>query len=252
MPVERSKNFKPNLTAERQFAKALKQVGRQAGHIVELHVNGAKITDPDQLTKALTNYSKKLGPWARRQAARMIEQVSRKNKTAWKNGSKEIHALTQTTVAKADVGARAIQLMAEQTALIEKIPMEALVRAQKLSMEAFYNGQRADSVARELARSGEVSENDAIRIARTETARSNSVITQARAEAAGSRQYIWRNSGDASVREAHKEYRGQKLDGMVFSWDRPPRLDDGTVGHPGTFPNCRCYPEPFFPDEDEE
>jgi SPP1 gp7 family putative phage head morphogenesis protein len=139
--------------------------------------------------------------------------------------------------------------MQEQIDLIKAIPLRAAERAQKLAQEAIYNGTRASEVAAELARSGTVSQNDAERIARTEVARANSVITQTRAQAAGSRQYIWRNSGDASVREAHMFRKGKKLDGQVFSWDEPPTLDDGTVGHPGTFPNCRCYPEPFFPEE---
>lgn len=244
-----SKNFKPNRSAEVQFAKALRQVARNAGHLVDLHIDGVTIKDPKELERALNHYSEKLGPWAARQSAKMLERVAKKNKTAWKNRSKEIHAVLQTTVAQAAAGKRAALLMAEEIDLIKTIPLKAFERAQKLSLEAVYNGSRADQIAAELLRSGKVSESDAERIARTEVARANSVITQTRAQAAGSRQYVWRNSGDASVRESHKEYRGKKLDGRVFSWDDPPTLDDGTTGHPGTFPNCRCYPEPFFPDE---
>lgn len=223
--------------------------------MVELHVDGATIRDPKALFDTLTRYSKALGPWAVRQAQKMLEQVSNKNKAAWTKNSKEMGKLLRTNVAKADVGAHAALLMANNVALIESIPLRAAERAQKLALEAFYNGGRADEIAKELKRSGKVSENDADRIARTEVARANSVITQSRAQAAGSRQYIWRNSGDASVREAHEFYHGpghkkdNKLDGVVFSWDSPPKLDDGTAGHPGTFPNCRCYPEPFFPDD---
>jgi SPP1 gp7 family putative phage head morphogenesis protein len=249
VPVLKSKNFKPNASAEAQFARALKQVAKQAGHIVDIHTDGAKITDPREMERALTAYAEKLGPWAARQSARMLERVAKKNKTAWKNRSHQIHEAMQTTVAKAATGKRAAELMQEQIDLIKTIPLKAGERAQKLALEAVYNGTRSDQIAMELARSGEVSESDVERIARTEVARSNSVITQTRAQAAGSRQYIWRNSGDASVREAHEFRKGKKLDGQVFSWDEPPTLDDGTVGHPGTFPNCRCYPEPFFPEE---
>lgn len=244
MPVIKSKHFKPNESAERQFAKALKQVAKQAGHMVELHADGATLKDEKELIAALNAYSKKLGPWARRQSAKMLERVAKKNKTAWKNSSKKIHQTLQTTVSKADVGSHAALLMSEQVDLIQSIPLRAAERAQKLSMEAFYNGSRASEIATELARSGEVSESDAVRIARTEVARSNSVITQARAQAAGSKQYIWRTSKDAAVRESHDE-----MEGEVCSWDKPPHLSDGTIGHPGTFPNCRCYPEPFFPEE---
>jgi SPP1 gp7 family putative phage head morphogenesis protein len=248
MPVARSKNFKPNETAERQFAKALKQVARHAGHVVEMHVNGSTIQDERAMVIALTKYSETLGPWATRQAAKMLERVARKNKTAWKKRSHDIHQAMQTQVAQTMVGVRAALLLQEQVDLIKSIPLRAAERAQKLALEAVYNGTRASEVAAELQRSGKVSENDAIRIARTEVARANSVITQTRAQAAGSNQYVWRNSGDAAVRPAHEKYHGKELDGRVFSWAEPPTLDDGTTGHPGTFPNCRCYPEPFFPE----
>jgi len=249
MPVIRSPHFKPNESAERQFAKALRKVASQAANVVEMHVDGVTLRDERNMMKVLSEYSEMLGPWARSQAARMLERVAKKNKTAWGKRSKEIRKGLQTTVAKAVVGKRAAELLQEQVDLIKTIPLKAGVRAQELAREAFYNGGRASEIAEELERTHQVSESDAERIARTEVARANSVITQTRAQAAGSRQYIWRNSGDAAVREAHLKYHGRKLDGMVFSWDEPPTLDDGTTGHPGTFPNCRCYPEPFFPEE---
>lgn len=249
MPVARSKNFKPNESAERQFAKALRQVARHAAHVVEMHVDGATIRDERKMRETLEKYAETLDPWARRQAAKMIERVATKNKTAWKTRGPEMHRAMQTIVAKTETGKRAALLMQEQVDLIKSIPLRQAERAQKLALEAFYNGTRASEIAEELARTGKVSESDAERIARTEVARSNSVITMTRAQAAGSKQYVWRNSGDAAVRESHEFYKGKKLDGMVFSWDEPPKLDDGTIGHPGTFPNCRCYPEPFFPEE---
>ena len=248
--------FKPNANAERDFARSLKQVAQMVSHIMDMHIQGSKIYQEAEMMRRLEAYSKTLEPWARAQSLKMIQKVASKNKTAWTKNSKLMGKVLNTSVAKADVGAHAALLMAEQTALIQSIPLRAGERAQKLALEAFYNGTRADEIAEELARSGKVSENDAIRIARTETARANSVITQARAQAAGSNQYVWRNSGDASVRHSHEYYKGPgakkdgKLDGVVFSWDKPPHLDDGTTGHPGTFPNCRCYPEPFFPDTD--
>lgn len=248
MPVMKSKQFKPNQSAETQFARALRKVASNAGHIVEVHTEGHYLRDEKNMVKVLQEYAEKLDPWARRQAAKMIERVAKKNRTAWQKNSKTMHEALQTTVARTEVGKKAALLMQEQVDLIKSIPLKAATRAQKLALEAVYNGDRADEIAKELARSPTVSESDAVRIARTEVARTNSVITQARAEAAGSRQYVWRNSGDAAVRPAHKKYHGKNLDGMVFSWDNPPTLDDGTQGHPGTFPNCRCYPEPFFPD----
>ena len=237
MPVMRSPNFKPNETAERQFAKALKKVAQYSGHVVEVHTDGAELKNEREMIKILEAYSKKLGPWAARQSAKMIEAVAKKNKRAWKNRSKQIHEVLETTVAKSVVGARAAQLVSEQVELIKSLPLRAAERAQKLSLEAVYNGTRANEIAEELQRSTLVSESDAIRIARTEVARSNLAITMTRAQAAGSKQYIWRTAGDSAVRESHKE-----MNGKVIDWDHPPTLSDGTVTHAGGIYNCRCVP----------
>jgi SPP1 gp7 family putative phage head morphogenesis protein len=245
--VERPKqHFKPSISAETQFARALRWVAKVSGHIVEAHTDGVKIRQPEEMKRALHAYSQLIDPWARRQANKMLVAVAKSNSRAYRRRSKEIGKLLKANVAEREVGETAAKLMTEQVELIKSIPLKAGQRAQELSMRAVYEGKRADQVAEELAASGKVSESDAMLIARTEVARANASITQARAEAAGSLQYRWRNSGDESVREAHKRYKGRKLDGQIFSWDSPPTLDDGTTGHPGTFPNCRCYPEPVF------
>lgn len=50
--------------------------------------------------------------------------------------------------------------------------------------------------------------------------------------------YTWRTAGDRKVRDAHAA-----LNGRIFSWAHPPEH-----GHPGTEPNCRCWPEPYYGD----
>ena len=48
--------------------------------------------------------------------------------------------------------------------------------------------------------------------------------------------YVWRTAGDDRVRGAHAANAGQ-----IFAWAGPPE-----TGHPGTTPNCRCWPEPYY------
>lgn len=243
-PIKQS--FKPSVSAETQFSRALRKVGRVSGHLVEAHVDGHNLTHEPEMQAALKAYSKLIAPWAEKQSSKMLEQVSKNNRKAYHRKSKELGKLINLNVAEKEVGRVAKALMAEQVGLIQSIPLRAGIRAQKLAMEAVYNGTRADEIAKQLMSSTDVSESDAIRIGRTEVARANASITQARATSVGSRQYIWRNSGDEAVRPSHKKYKGKKLDGMVFDWDNPPTLDDGMKGHPGTFPNCRCYAEYIF------
>lgn len=248
--------FKPSTAAEAEFHRALKKVAKHAGHLVDAHVEGVEIKNDPALQRALREYADLITPWARRQSAKLIDQVQKSNARAYRQKSKMMGILLNLGVAENDVGAVALRLLNEQVELIRSIPIEAGLRAQKIAFEAVLAGTRAapntDTVAelqKQLGLSTQVAESRAQLIAITETARATASINQARAVAAGSGQYRWHNSGDAAVRHSHKFYRGKQMQGQIFSWDDPPTLDDGTKGHPGTFPRCRCFAEPIFGDE---
>jgi SPP1 gp7 family putative phage head morphogenesis protein len=253
-------NFKPNQTAEREFNRQLKKVARVAGHIIESHTEGVKITNELDMQRALEDYSKLIEPWARRQAAKLLEKVQRANKKAYQTKSKnlglELHKQLADPKHIQAEGIIAEQLHREQVALIQSIPLEAGLRAQKIAREAVIHGTRAEpnqdtinELKNQLGLSTEVATSRATLIARTETAKANAAFNQARAMSAGSGQYRWHNSGDGNVRESHRVYKGRALQGRIFSWDAPPTLDDGMTGHPGEFPNCRCFAEPVFDKE---
>jgi SPP1 gp7 family putative phage head morphogenesis protein len=248
--------FKPSTTAERDFSRALRKVAKAAGQIVDAHVDGVKIVDPKRMQQVLEEYSQTIGPWAERQSAKLLEQVQKSNKRAYQNKSKAIGTALKLNVGETEVGEVARRLLNEQVALIKSIPIEAGLRAQKIAYEAVLHGTRAqpnqDTIAelqKQLGLTTEVAESRAKLIAITETARANAAINQSRAMAVGSGQYRWHNSGDGAVRDSHKIYKGKRLQGRIFSWDKPPTLDDGMTGHPGTFPRCRCFAEPVFDDE---
>lgn len=249
-------NFKPSSAAEREFYRQLKRVAEFSGHIVDRHAVGATLADRKAMQRELEAYSEKLGPWATRQAARMLQMVGKSNGRAYAQKSKAIGVALRTDFVQGDEGSIALHLLHEQVGLIRSIPTEAGLRAQRIAYEANLRGMRAlpdeDTILEleeQMGMSTEVATNRALLIARTETARSNAYISESRARAVGSSQYRWHNSGDAAVRESHRKYHGKNLQGMIFSWDNPPTLDDGMTGHPGTFPNCRCFAEPIFDEE---
>lgn len=240
-PVKKTKEFSSSRAAEIEFNRALKKVARASGHIVEAHVKGSTITGVEQMHKALSDYSKLIGPWAARQSAKLLEMVGKKNRKAYAEKSKVAGLALRLNVAETEVGRVAMALMNEQVALIKSIPTEAGLRAQNLALEAFYDGTRSDEIAKELLRTTSVTESRATLIARTETARANASITQARASAVGANGYFWRTTMDGAERESHA-----KMNGKYIEYAKPPTLSDGTKGHAGTFPNCRCFQDVVF------
>lgn len=248
--------FRPSPKAEQDFYRQLKKVAQISGHLIDQHTDGATIKNKELLEKELKAYAEKLGPWATRQSTKMLQTVLKSNKRAYEAKSKAIGTALNLGAAEGDLVITAASLVYEQVDLIKSIPLEAGLRAQKIALEAVLSGSRAEvnsdtiqELKSQMGLSTEVATSRAYLIARTETARSNAAFNQARAMSVGSHQYRWHNSGDEAVRHSHKFYKGKRIQGMIFSWDNPPTLDDGMTGHPGTFPNCRCFAEPVFENE---
>lgn len=239
--------FAPSRAIEKQFERNLKRIARASGAIVESHVDGAEIVDPVAMKKALEAYSKALTPWAKNQSKKLLGSTIKRmaSEKAYREQAKKVGSLLSRELFESENGLIATALIREQTELITSIPTEAGERAQKLALEGVAGGLRADQIASELQKTTEVTESRAKLIARTETARTNTMLNLARATSVGSTHYVWRTSGDNDVRHSHR-----KMNNKTFAWDNPPTLEDGMTGHPGTFPNCRCYAEPILPDVD--
>lgn len=235
----------PSRRIEMQFARALKRIARASGGIVEAHVSGDRLINPKGMEKALKAYSDALTPWAKKQANILIGETIKRLKSdkAYQEHSQRMGKEISRQVFESEVGLMTMALQDEMVGLIQSLPIEAGQRAQKLALEGITGGRRAEDIARELQDTTNVTESRARLIARTETARANTALNLTRATSVGSTQYTWRTSGDSDVRDSHR-----KMNGKVFDWDDPPTLEDGTTGHPGTFPNCRCYAEAILPE----
>lgn len=104
-------------------------------------------------------------------------------------------------------------------------------------------GSRVETIRNRLMEDEGVSKRQASLIARDQVLKLNSAVTQKRHEAAGLTEYIWRTSGDASVRPEHR-----KLEGKRFKYGEPPVSErDGSRGRPGEKWQCRCTMEPVVP-----
>ena len=225
--------------AERRYASLLKELASNVGSFVErLALSG----QTDQMTALLHQYARALVPWAQQTASTMLEQVNQRDLSAWNELGTTISTQLRAELRNAPVAAKVDALLAEQVELITSIPTKAAERAQKLATEAFVGGGRVNSIIEEIQRTTQVTESRARLIARDAVQRAATGLTEARSEAIGSTSYVWRTARDSAVRESHRE-----MEGRVVQWDSPPTLD-GMTGHAGTFPRCRCYPEPLIPD----
>ena len=109
-------------------------------------------------------------------------------------------------------------------------------------------GSRVETIRNRLMEDEGVSKRQASLIARDQVLKLNSAVTRKRHEAAGVTHYIWRTSGDASVRPEHR-----KLEGKKFAYDSPPVVSKkGDRARPGEFYQCRCTMEPFLEGFDED
>ncbi|MBU9552446.1 minor capsid protein [Burkholderia multivorans] len=199
------------------------------------------------IEQLLRRYAEALTPWAEATAARMLEDLNRRDEQAWMQQAQEMSRALRDELRRAPTGETMRALMAEQVTLIKSIPLEAAERVHRLTIEALEDSTRAAEISKEIQRSGEVAKSRADLIARTEVSRAATSLTEARARAVGSTHYRWVTSGDSDVRPGHRA-----LNGKVFAWDDPPEVNEnGRImrHHPGQIWNCRCWAEPIISED---
>lgn len=225
----------PSKASERRYFSDLKKIAKTVSAIVLSHTDDWKFDSAAMVL--LDRYSNQLTPWAIRTATKMLKDTNGQSDRFFTSQMKSIGKEYNRQLAESAAGREASRLLTAQVELITSIPIEAGLRAQKLSQEAAAGGRRADEVAKEILRTEDVTVSRAMLIARTETSKATATFNQARAESVGSSGYIWRTAEDGDVRESHAQ-----MDGEFVSWSNPPTLD-GMTGHAGCLPNCRCYAE---------
>ena len=243
--MRRRQRFARVRLAEKQYARRLRGVADQIGHIVRMF-DPMTASGIEQMQALLHRYAEFITPWARAAARFMLREVADRDEKAWYELSQEMSRNLRKEIRSAPIG-RALNVhMDEQVRLIRSMPIEAAERIKKLSIEAqLVTGARAKQLAISIEGTGQVTRSRANLIARTEVATVSSALVRARSEHVGSTEYIWRTSMDGDVRKSHRE-----MEGKVIKWDSPPTLSDGMTCHAGQSPNCRCYPEPIIPDPD--
>lgn len=128
--------------------------------------------------------------------------------------------------------------VADNASLIKSIPTVKADRAQAIVQQMVENGQRWETIAKQLEKELQIGKNRAQLIARDQVSKYNGALNQANQRAAGINRYAWRGVKDNRERPEHLA-----LEGQVFSWDQPSHL-----GNPGEPIRCRCWAEPVTSD----
>ncbi len=233
--------FRTARAAEQQYARQLRAVAEQVGHIVRAFPEGT----PDaarRIAEMLQSYSELIGPWARAVARRMLADVSSRNAKAWRQYAAQMSTALRQELQRAPTGAAQAALLEQQVGLIRSIPLDAAQKVHEWTRQGLLTGERPAQVVEGIMDLTGITKRRATLIARTEAGRASTTLTQARAEYVGSTGYIWRTARDGAVRPSHRHMEGQ-----FVRWDRPPTLD-GMTGHCGSLPNCRCWPETVLPE----
>jgi SPP1 gp7 family putative phage head morphogenesis protein len=241
----RQQKFQKSRKAELEYAKKLRSVAKQVGHIVSGFAPNGVVGNREQLIKALNAYGVMIEPWARSVAKRMLDDIARRDEAMWAEMSAEMGRSLRKEIEGADTGAMLRASLEAQVHLITSLPLEAAQRVHKLTLEGLVDSTRASEIAKEIMKSGEVTKSRANLIARTEVARTAAELTKARSVSVGIETYIWRTVGDGDVRKAHKH-----MNGKVIRFDTPPEVEPGKRYHAGEYPNCRCYAQPILVDEE--
>lgn len=145
-------------------------------------------------------------------------------------------------VAEPDLAATLAASVNENVGLITSVPGTFFREVEATVLRQFRSGQRASSIAPEIARRFRVSRTRAAFIARDQVSKLNGDLTRTRQTEAGIPGYIWRTSLDERVRGSDKgtsfgpgAHDHAKLEGTHQKWNKPPIVDEksGRRAHPG-------------------
>jgi SPP1 gp7 family putative phage head morphogenesis protein len=241
-PVEKLA-FRRVRNASSQYGVKLRKIATHIGHLVEA-IDPQDANAVAALLTAMQGYAEVLEPWARATAAKVMQEIARRDTKAWESYSRQMGLAMREEVTQGATGHVLRESLARQVTLIKSLPLEAAQRVHELTLEGLTNSTRHTEIAKKILETGEVTKSRATLIARTEVARTASELTQARATAVGSTHYIWRGVLDKRERDSHVHMQGR-----VCEWANPPEVEPGKFYHAGCIYNCRCWPEPIVPQD---
>jgi len=211
---------------------------RQEGRISSLDDTWADNTTPHQQREVIRQLDR---------GEESLTEIGRRDTRAWEQYSRQMGMAMREELVSSSTGVVLRAALARQVDLITSLPTVAAQRVHDLTVENLAQSKRPAQIAEEIMKTGQVTKSRATLIARTEVARTASELTEARAVAVGSTHYIWRGVRDKRERDSHWH-----MEGRVCEWANPPEVEPGKRYHAGRIYNCRCWPEPIVPLDDDD
>jgi SPP1 gp7 family putative phage head morphogenesis protein len=132
--------------------------------------------------------------------------------------------------------------------LIKSIHADLFESVEVIVRDGFRGGDRNATITKAIKERFGVTRNKAKLLARDQISKMNGQLERLTAKENGVKKYIWHTNFDGRERPDHA-----KLDGEVFSWDKPPITvttgkRSGERNHPGEDIQCRCWAENVYED----
>ncbi len=198
--------------------------------------------------QAIANkYTSTVNLFAKSTAEKVVGGIATKNQGAFNRSIEKAVGVDLSTVL-VDEGLNDFlsAQVSKNAALIKSIPSEYIKSIETVVMNGVANGQRWESIAREIGGIKDISsvngklQNRIKLIARNETSSINASINKRRNEQLGVKSFKWQTAMDERVRESHA-----RINGNVYDWDDLPTVD-GVKTSPGMPINCRCVAIPVI------
>ena len=172
----------------------------------------------------------------RRRAAELVDQAVRSIESSV---NEELQTIERIQGAHAAGGAQLLEAFrSRNVSSIVTVGEETKMRLDG-ALKRFGNLHVNDLTAK-LLEVADVSRARARFWARDQTLKLAAAVTRAKHESLGIVEYVWRTSGDGTVRPSH-----DALDGKTFRYDDPPETGTGTH-NPGEDYQCRCHADPVL------
>jgi SPP1 gp7 family putative phage head morphogenesis protein len=172
----------------------------------------------------------------RRRAAELVDQAVRSIESSV---NEEMQPVERIQGARAAGGAQLLEAFrSRNVSLIVTVGEETKTRLDGALKK--WGNLHVNDLTAKLLEVSDVSRARARFWARDQTLKLAASVTRAKHESLGIVEYVWRTSGDGTVRPSH-----DALDGKTFRYDDPPETGTG-VHNPGEDYQCRCHADPVL------